>query len=113
VLPAEIAHTLGRMMIGTTEWGSANRAFRDPATGRRRLAGIRVAGKTGTLTAHNNGLAYSWFVGFAPADHPQVAFAVLLGRADESDVRAAEVARALVATWLTTGDDAPAFLAHR
>jgi peptidoglycan glycosyltransferase len=102
------------MMIGTTEWGSANRAFRDSSTGRRRLAGVRVAGKTGTLTGHDaNGLAYSWFVGFAPADHPQVAFAVLLGRADESDVRAAEVARALVATWLTTGDNAPAFMASR
>jgi penicillin-binding protein A len=114
VLDSELMHTLGRMMIGTTEWGSANRAFRDSSTGRRRLAGVRVAGKTGTLTGHDaNGLAYSWFVGFAPADHPQVAFAVLLGRADESDVRAAEVARALVASWLTTGDNAPAFMASR
>ena len=102
------------MMVGTTEWGSANRAFRDRATGRRRLAGVRVAGKTGTLTAHDeSGLAYSWFVGFAPADHPQVAFAVLLGRADEADVRAAEVARALLATWMTSGDRAPAFVAAR
>jgi cell division protein FtsI/penicillin-binding protein 2 len=113
-IPADIAEELGRMMVGTTEWGSANRAFRDRATGRRRLEGVRVAGKTGTLTGHDDsGLAYSWFVGFAPADHPQVAFAVLLGRADEADVRAAEVARALLATWMTAGDRAPAFVATR
>jgi cell division protein FtsI/penicillin-binding protein 2 len=114
VLPAYSAEELGRMMVGTTEWGSANRAFRDRSTGRRRLAGVRVAGKTGTLTGHDeSGLAYSWFVGFAPADHPQVAFAVLLGRADEADIRAAEVARALLATWMTSGDHAPAFVAAK
>jgi cell division protein FtsI/penicillin-binding protein 2 len=108
------AEALARMMVGTTEWGSANRAFRDRATGRRRLGGVRVAGKTGTLTGHDDsGLAYSWFVGFAPAEHPRVAVAVLLGRADEADVRAAEVARALLATWLTSGDRAPAFVAAR
>jgi peptidoglycan glycosyltransferase len=108
------AEALAQMMVGTTEWGSANRAFRDSSTGRRRLAGVRVAGKTGTLTGKDaDGLAYSWFVGFAPADHPQIAFAVLLGRADEADVRAAEVARALLATWMTSGDHAPAFVAAR
>jgi penicillin-binding protein A len=108
------AESLAHMMVGTTEWGSANRAFRDSSTGRRRLAGVRVAGKTGTLTGKDpGGLAYSWFVGFAPANHPQVAFAVLLGRADEADVRAAEVARALLATWMTSGERAPAFVAAR
>ena len=111
-LPPSTAEELGRMMVGTTEWGSANRAFHDRATGRQRLAGVRVAGKTGTLTAHDeSGLAYSWFVGFAPANHPQVAVAVLLGRADEADIRAAEVARALLANWMTSGDRAPALLA--
>jgi cell division protein FtsI/penicillin-binding protein 2 len=113
-IDANTADELGRMMVGTTEWGSANRAFRDSSTRRRRLAGVRVAGKTGTLTGRDEGgLAYSWFVGFAPADHPQVAFAVLLGRADEADVRAAEVARALLATWMTSGDHAPAFAAAK
>ncbi|HEY2745117.1 MAG TPA: penicillin-binding transpeptidase domain-containing protein [Polyangia bacterium] len=113
-LDADSADELRRMMVGTTEWGSANRAFRDSSTGRRRLAGVRVAGKTGTLTGREEGgLAYSWFIGFAPADHPQVAFAVLLGRADEADIRAAEVARALLATWMTSGDHAPAFVAAK
>jgi len=113
-IDAGTAEQLARMMVGTTEWGSANRAFRDSSTGRRRLAGVRVAGKTGTLTGHDEaGLAYSWFVGFAPANHPQVAVAVLLGRADEADVRAAEVARALLASWMTSGDQAASFVAAK
>jgi peptidoglycan glycosyltransferase len=98
VLGEETAHTLGRMMINTTEWGSAQKAFHDGRHGR--LLPVRVAGKTGTLTGREPYLAYSWFVGFAPADEPKIAFAVLLGRAGESDVKAAEVARALVASWL-------------
>jgi cell division protein FtsI/penicillin-binding protein 2 len=98
LLGEETAHTLGRMMINTTEWGSAQKAFHDGA--HHRLLPVRVAGKTGTLTSRDPYLAYSWFVGFAPADDPKIAFAVLLGRADESDVKAAELARALVASWL-------------
>lgn len=109
-LAPETARTLARMMIGTTEWGSANHAFHDPTTHRRRLEGVRVAGKTGTLS--DDKFAYSWFVGFAPADHPQVAFAVLLGRADEDSLRAADVARAMVAVWLTT-EKTPALVARR
>ncbi len=98
-IAASTAETLAHMMVGTTEWGSANRAFHDRAAHRRRLGGIRVAGKTGTLS--DDAMAYSWFVGFAPAESPKVAVAVLLGRQDEDHVRAADVARALLASWLT------------
>jgi len=93
------AHALKRMMLGTTEWGSASRAFHDPDTHRRALGRVRVAGKTGSLS--DKSLAYSWFVGFAPVEAPQIAFAILLGRDDEDDPKAAEVGRALVASWLT------------
>lgn len=95
----ESAETLGRMMINTTEWGSAQKAFHD-ARHRRLLGSVRVAGKTGTLTGGAPDQAYSWFVGFAPADQPKIAFAVLLARSDESDTRAAEVARAIVSAWV-------------
>jgi cell division protein FtsI/penicillin-binding protein 2 len=103
VLSESTADQLGRMMIGTTEWGSARRAFLDYKHHRRRLGAIRVAGKTGTLDGKHPALAYSWFVGFAPADHPQVAVAVLLGREDETEVKAATVARELLASWFTDG----------
>ena len=45
-------------------------------------------------------IAYSWFVGFAPAKRPQVAFAVLLADEGESRVRAAVLAREILAGWL-------------
>jgi cell division protein FtsI/penicillin-binding protein 2 len=106
-LDASTAQTLARMMVGTTEWGTANRAFHDPSSHRRRLEGVRIAGKTGTLS--DDKFAYSWFVGFAPADNPQVAFAVLLGRSDEDSLRAADVARAMIATWLTSERARPLF----
>ena len=100
VLDEHIAHVVGRMMIGTTEWGSARGAFHEG--NRRALGRVRVAGKTGSLNRAEPFTAYSWFVGFAPAEAPRVAFAVLLGRDEDNDVKAAQVARALVASWLTS-----------
>ena len=42
------------------------------------LPGIEVDGKTGTLTRNRPHRSYSWFVGMAPADRPEVAIAVLV-----------------------------------
>jgi peptidoglycan glycosyltransferase len=41
------------------------------------LEGIQVAGKTGTAEA-GGGSNLAWFIGFAPADDPQVAIAVVI-----------------------------------
>ncbi|HEY7954767.1 MAG TPA: penicillin-binding transpeptidase domain-containing protein [Polyangia bacterium] len=79
VLPEEVARTVGHMMIGTTEFGTARHGFHD-RKGRPVLPGVQVAGKTGSLDRKEGPfLAYSWFVGFAPAERPEVAVAVLLG----------------------------------
>jgi cell division protein FtsI/penicillin-binding protein 2 len=74
-------------------------AFHDPRTWRRATGGWRVAGKTGTLNGADPFIAYSWFVGFAPAHRPEVAFAVLLGHGEGGGTKAAEVAREVVARW--------------
>jgi cell division protein FtsI/penicillin-binding protein 2 len=42
------------------------------------VPGVEVAGKTGTATAH--GGSHAWFVGYAPADKPEVALVVFLER---------------------------------
>jgi peptidoglycan glycosyltransferase len=42
------------------------------------IPGIKVAGKTGTAETNVIGRNTTWFVGFAPADNPRVAFAVVL-----------------------------------
>ena len=41
------------------------------------IKGIRVAGKTGTAE-NPSGKTHAWFIGFAPADDPKIAVAVVL-----------------------------------
>ena len=44
------------------------------------MAGLNVAGKSGTAELDPGTAPHSWFIGFAPADNPQVAIAVLVER---------------------------------
>jgi penicillin-binding protein A len=112
VLGPEVAEQVGRMMLLTTSMGTARKSFRD-RKGNPTLP-VEVAGKTGTLfyrgrpsdpsppSAMPAGeqLGYSWFVGFAPANRPTIAFAVLLGNPTRWQVRAHAVARQVVADYL-------------
>ena len=51
----------------------------DSGTGRpAAIPGVQVGGKTGTAESDANRPPYAWFVGFAPADDPQVAVAVMV-----------------------------------
>jgi peptidoglycan glycosyltransferase len=71
------AHELTKMMVQTVASGSAYKTFHT-ASGAPYLPHIRVAGKTGTLSRHEDDRHYTWFVGFAPADKPEVAVAALV-----------------------------------
>ena len=73
---AQTAATLLDMMSLTTENGTAAKYFKKAAPW---LQGMKVAGKTGSLSAPIDGqkYAYSWFVAAAPADKPQVVVAAL------------------------------------
>jgi penicillin-binding protein A len=109
-----VAGQVGEMMRLTTSMGTARRSFRD-RKGHPYLP-IDVAGKTGTLfyrgrpqdpalpsvvgMPENGQLGYSWFVGYAPADNPRIAFAILLGNPIAWQVRAHTVARHLIAEYL-------------
>jgi peptidoglycan glycosyltransferase len=42
------------------------------------IPGVAVAGKTGTAETGNSGINTTWFICFAPADHPRFAVAVVL-----------------------------------
>jgi peptidoglycan glycosyltransferase len=54
---------------------SVDTAWAKPAA----IAGTRVGGKTGTAEAGEPGsVPHSWFVGYAPADDPRVAIAVIM-----------------------------------
>jgi penicillin-binding protein A len=129
VLDPAVAEQVGDMMRLTTTMGTARRSFRD-RKGHPYLP-VEVAGKTGTLfyrgrpqdpalpsaagLPEDGQLGYSWFVGFAPADKPKIAFAILLGNPIAWQVRAHTVARHLVADYLAgeAGSKHGRLLAHR
>ncbi|MEZ5065700.1 MAG: penicillin-binding protein 2 [bacterium] len=68
----------------------------DEGTGRVcRVPGYMPAAKTGTAE-NPHGAPHSWFVGYAPADHPEVAFAVIAEGAGHGSEVAAPIARKLL-----------------
>ncbi len=69
------ASELTAMMVSTVDIGTGG-----PAA----IAGIDVAGKTGTAQSTPDRPPYAWFVGFAPADDPKVAVAVMV-QSSETD----------------------------
>ena len=87
---AEIAKAVGKMMMATCEIGSAAKSF-----GRHQA--IHVAGKTGTLTRTEPFyMEHSWFVGYAPAEQPQIIVSVVLGNPENWHLRGHEAARRLI-----------------
>ena len=51
----------------------------DNGSGRAaRIPGVQVAGKTGTAQVSDEVADHTWFMGFAPADDPQIAVAVFV-----------------------------------
>lgn len=63
------------------------------------LSKVTVAGKTGT--AENAGEDHAWFVGFAPADNPKIAVAVIIENAGRTGGElGAPIARELIRYWL-------------
>jgi cell division protein FtsI/penicillin-binding protein 2 len=86
------AREVGKMMTHTVVDGSARAAFHD-SKGRAYLPGVGVAGKTGTLTKAETEQTYTWFVGFAPADQPEVAVATLVVNTPSWHIKAPDLAR--------------------
>jgi cell division protein FtsI/penicillin-binding protein 2 len=93
VVRPEIAAALARMMATTTTEGTARKIFRRDRTSRRSpLREVTVAGKTGSLADASPYRDYSWFVGFAPVQDPQVAVAAVVVNERRWRVKAALVA---------------------
>jgi peptidoglycan glycosyltransferase len=64
-----------------------------------RLTSMVVAGKSGTAELDPGARPHSWFIGFAPADNPQVAIAVLVENSGGATVKAAPIAGNLFQAW--------------
>ncbi len=95
---AETATELTRMMVQTVSNGSASKAFHDQR-GRPYLPNITVAGKTGTLTDHEKNRHYTWFIGFAPAEEPEVALSALVVNTPAWRIKAPMLARDVLRTY--------------
>ena len=79
----------------------------------RGSASIRVAGKTGTAEVgdkNGNGKTdpdekpHSWFIGFAPADNPKIAIAVIAENQGFGSLTAAPIAMDVLAEALNAGN---------
>lgn len=88
----ETAREVTMMMVQTTINGSAYKTFHDKK-GRPFLPEIVVAGKTGTLSRHKKNRHYTWFVGFAPAEAPEVAVAALVVNTPVWRIKGPDLAR--------------------
>lgn len=99
VVPASTARAVTAMMKTTVSEGTARRSFFDQR-GNAFLPGIEVAGKTGSLTGSEPYRDYSWFVGFAPADAPEIAVAALVVNEPRWRIKGAYAAREAMRYWL-------------
>jgi peptidoglycan glycosyltransferase len=96
-ITADVAAQLTQMMIGVVNGGTATRIA---------VPGVQVAAKTGTAQTVGKH-AHAWIIGFAPADAPRVAVAVIvesqpgLGDAVTGGLVAAPNARAVIQAALS------------
>ncbi len=106
----ETAAELAKMMVQTVANGSAYKSFHDES-GKPFLPGVSVAGKTGTLTDYKTNRYYSWFVGFAPAEQPEIAFSTLVVNTPNWTIKAPQLAREVLRSYFakkgTPGVTAP------
>jgi cell division protein FtsI/penicillin-binding protein 2 len=88
VIRRQVAHQVRSMMIQVVRLGTGTAAA---------IPGVQVAGKTGTAELRPNSTnpkdSDAWFVAFAPAQHPEVAVAVMLVGAGFGGTSAAPIAR--------------------
>ncbi|MGB4442086.1 MAG: FtsW/RodA/SpoVE family cell cycle protein [Coriobacteriia bacterium] len=83
-LDAETAAKVADIMVSVVTSGSGMRA---------QIPGVTVAGKTGTAEAGKSVETHAWFIGFAPAEQPRVAIAIVLENAGVGGQVAAPAAR--------------------
>ena len=89
---SSVAGQLTQMMTSVVDNGTGKKA---------KIQGVQVAGKTGTAQTDPENNDNSWFVGFAPADHPKIAVAVFIkhGGKTGGDI-SAPIARQVMQAYL-------------
>ena len=91
VLAADDAAAINQAMVQAVE-GPLGQHFTTGA----KIPGVTTAGKSGTAELGGSGEPHSWFIGFAPAESPTVAIAVLVEQAGRGAEVAAPIAGRLM-----------------
>ncbi|MFQ6058489.1 MAG: peptidoglycan D,D-transpeptidase FtsI family protein [Anaerolineae bacterium] len=89
-----VARQVREMMVVSVEEGWARGA---------RIPGVQVAGKTGTAEVGGGAKPHAWFIGFAPAQEPRYAIAVLVENGGEGSRVAVPIARQVLEAALKSG----------
>jgi len=97
-ISTETAGKLKYMMTKTIESGTSRHAFYT-RRGRAYLKDITIGGKTGTLEGDNPRGDYSWFVGIAPLEDPEIAVAALVINQPTWQIKASVAAREALLTY--------------
>lgn len=95
VIDTDDAAAIGAAMTQAVE-GELGREF----TAGAKVPGVLTAGKSGTAELGGSGEPHSWFIGYAPADQPRIAIAVLVEQGGRGGEAAAPIAGRLVARYL-------------
>jgi peptidoglycan glycosyltransferase len=89
------AQAINAAMVQAVE-GPLGRQFTTGA----KIPGVLTAGKSGTAQLGGTGEPHSWFIGFAPANDPQVVIAVIVEQAGRGGAVAAPIAGDLMTRYL-------------
>ena len=91
------AKSISDAMVQAVE-GDLGRQFTSGA----KVPGVTTAGKSGTAELGGTGEPHSWFIGFAPAEQPRVAIAVLVEQAGRGGEVAAPIAGDLMTQFFAS-----------
>ena len=98
VCDASVATVIGQAMEQAVE-GQYGKLF----AGGAKVPGVPTAGKSGTAQLAGNAAPHSWFIGYAPADAPRIAIAVIVEGGGAGAQRAVPMAGQLMADYLGVG----------
>lgn len=88
--------------------------YGEHGTGRRaRVAGIDIAGKSGTAQVPNTEKDDAWFVAFAPYDDPEIAVAAVVEGGGGGGAVAAPVVRQVLEAYFANRQDRSPTVSHR
>ncbi len=89
-ITSQTAGILAQAMVETVRSGTGTTAS---------ISGIQVAGKTGSAQ-NPSGDTHAWFIGFAPADEPEIVVSVVVENAGGGSAVSAPIAREIIKQYL-------------